>query len=70
MADDVRVASPPSPYLAGCAAGEGDEFGRGGDENVELFVMGAAVRVMRVPEIVDGVDERLAETIEAFDDAG
>ncbi|CDZ87643.1 hypothetical protein RHRU231_330100 [Rhodococcus ruber] len=62
--DDVWVgqdgggAAPHRLDPSGGALGEGDQFGGGGDQDVELLVVGARRGVVRVAQVVHGVDER------------
>jgi hypothetical protein len=57
--DDNGLAAPSRADLVGRAAGQRDERVGGGDQDVELPVVGAPVRVVRVAQVVHGEDEGL-----------
>lgn len=57
MGDDLRLPSPPSLDLARGAGGQRRQCIRSGDEDVQGGIMGGAVGLVRVAQVVDGVDE-------------
>ncbi|MCX4656587.1 hypothetical protein OG249_32395 [Streptomyces microflavus] len=59
MRQDGGGATPPCGDLLCGARGERDEPVRSGDEHVQLRLVLALVEVVRVGQVMDGVDQRL-----------